>query len=250
MNEEYQTDKEFLTPHHLGIILDGNGRWAQARGLPRSAGHQAGMQAVRRITETCAEFGIQVLTLCVFSTENWCRPVDEVDYLMLLVKEYAARELPELQRNGVCLRLMGKREGLPISVLNALDQAIMQTRDNSRLILYLALNYGGRDEIVTAIKAILTAHEQGALDGVNLDESLMARYLYCPDCPDVDLVIRTSGEWRLSNFLLWRAANAVFISMPVLWPDFRREHLQEAISKYLCQTYFEAACWFVGHPLD
>lgn len=215
--------------------MDGNGRWAQARGLPRTAGHQAGVQTARRITEVCADLGVQVLTLYVFSTENWCRPEEEVNYLMLLAEEYAERELPELQRNGVRLQLMGKREGLPTPVLNSLDRTIMQTRDNSRLVLNLALNYGGRAEIVDAIKSILTAHEQGALDGLNLDESTLARYLYCPDCPDIDVVIRTGGEWRLSNFMLWRTAHAVFWSTPVLWPDFRREHLQEAIKIYAKQ---------------
>jgi undecaprenyl diphosphate synthase len=219
-------------PRHLAIIMDGNGRWAQQRGLPRMSGHQAGVQTVRRIIKACIDYGIQVLTLYVFSTENWCRPVEEVDFLMLLIEEYAACESSELQQNGVRLQLMGKREGLPTPVLNALDRTIMQTQDNSRLILNLALNYGGRTEIVDAIKAILTTHEQGALDGVSLDENDLARYLYCPDCPDVDLMIRTSGEWRLSNFLLWRAANAVFFSMPVLWPDFQREHLKEAINVY------------------
>jgi len=229
--EHHQSEK-VLTPHHVGIIMDGNGRWAQARGLPRSAGHQAGMQKVRQIVEACANLDIEVLTLYAFSTENWCRPVEEVNYLMLLAEEYADHELPELQRNGVRLQLMGKREGLPAPVLKALDQAIVQTRDNSRLVLNLALNYGGRTEIVDAIKAILMAREQDAPEGFSLDESIIASYLYCPDCPDVDLVIRTGGEWRMSNFMLWRSANAVFWSTPVLWPDFQREHLQEAIKIY------------------
>jgi undecaprenyl diphosphate synthase len=229
MNLKDQTTTEVLTPCHVGIIMDGNGRWAQERGLPRTAGHQAGVQTARRITEACADLGVQVLTLYVFSTENWCRPVEEVNYLMLLAEEYAERELPELQRNGVRLQLMGKREGLPTPVLNSLDRTIMQTRNNSRLVLNLAFNYGGRVEIVDAIKSILTAHGQGALDGLHLDESTFARYLYCPDCPDIELVIRTGGEWRLSNFMLWRTAHAVFWRTPVLWPDFRREHLQEAI---------------------
>jgi len=223
---------EVLIPKHLGIIMDGNGRWAQERGLPRTSGHLAGMQNARRITKVSANLGIQVLTLYTFSTENWNRPVEEVNYLMLLVEQYAQRELPELQRNGVRLQLMGKRDGLPASVLKALDRAIKQTQDNSRLTLNLALNYGGRAEIVGAVKAILTALEQGTLDELDIDESMFAHYLYCPDCPDVDLVIRTSGEWRLSNFLLWRATNAVFWSTPVLFPDFQREDLQEGIRIY------------------
>ena len=219
-------------PRHLAIIMDGNGRWAQERGIPRSAGHEAGVQTVRRIIEASGNLGIQVLTLYTFSTENWGRPAKEVDYLMYLVGKYAQRELRELQRNGVRIQLMGKREGLPTSVLKTIDRTIKQTQDNSRLTLYLALNYGGRAEIVDAIKSIATAHKQGALDGRNLDESTFARYLYCPDCPDVDLVIRTGGEWRLSNFLLWRAARAVFWSTPVFWPDFQHDHLKEAIGIY------------------
>ncbi len=215
--------------------MDGNGRWAQMRGLPRSAGHQAGVQSARRIIEACADFGIQVLTLFVFSTENWNRPAEEVDYLMHLAEEYATHELPDLQRNGVRVQLVGKRNGLPASVLNALDQTILQTQNNSRLTLNLAINYGGREEIIDATRAILTAYEQGALDAASLDESAIAGYLYGNPCPDIDLVIRTSGEWRLSNFMLWRTAHAIFFSTPILWPDFQREHLQEAIRNYAKQ---------------
>ncbi len=232
MNDEYQPVNHARIPRHLGIIMDGNGRWAQARGLPRSAGHQAGVQAARRIIKASIDLGIEVLTLYVFSTENWFRPVDEVDYLMFLAEEYAAHELPDLQRNGVRLQLMGKREGLPVSVLKAMERTILETGDNSRLILNLAFNYGGRTEIVDAIKGILATFEQYAPAEVNLDDDTFARYLYCPSCPDVDLVIRSGGEWRLSNFLLWRTANAVFTSTPVLWPDFQQEQLQEAINIY------------------
>jgi len=225
-----------MFPHHIGIIMDGNGRWAQRRGLPRTAGHQAGLRAVRRVVEVGVELGVRVLTLYTFSTENWRRPPEEVAYLLSLAEEYASRELTELQRNGVRLQLMGRREGLPASLLNALDESIVQTRDNSQLVLNLAINYGGRAEVVDAIKAILIAHEQGALDDSRLDEAAFARYLYCPDSPDADLVVRTAGEWRLSNFLLWRSSGAVFWSTPVLWPDFQREHMQEAIQVYVEQT--------------
>ncbi|HWQ90083.1 MAG TPA: polyprenyl diphosphate synthase [Clostridia bacterium] len=223
-------------PRHVGIIMDGNGRWAQMHGLPRTAGHQAGVQAARRTVETCGELGIRVLTLYTFSTENWCRPIAEVDFLMRLAEACAVRELSELQRNGVRLQLMGRREGLPATLLEVLDTAIFETQANSHLILNLAFNYGGRAEIVDAIKAILLAHEQGVLDASHLDEKIFARYLYLPETPDADLVIRTSGEWRLSNFLLWRAATSVFWSTPVLWPDFQREHLLEAIGAYREQT--------------
>ena len=219
-------------PRHLAIIMDGNGRWAQQRGLPRVAGHQAGIQAVVRATEICVEYGIQVLTLYTFSTENWCRPKAEVNFLMRLTKEYAKRELPDLQRNGVRLQLMGRREGLPTSVIRALDKAANQTKENSRLILNLAFNYGGRAEIIDAIKAIVTDHQEGNLEVAEIDEITFSDYLYCPETPDVDLVMRTGGEWRMSNFLLWRSTSAVFWSTPVLWPDFQQEHLIEAIRIY------------------
>jgi len=236
MNMESTTAKGVSVPHHLGIIMDGNGRWAQRRGLPRTAGHQAGVQAVRRAMEACVELGVGVLTLYTFSTENWRRPAEEVGFLMRLAEEYAAREQPELQRNGVRLQLMGRREGLPAALLKVLDDAICQTQANSRLILNLAFNYGGRAEIVDAFKAILVAHEQGTLDVSYLDEKTFTRYLYLPETPDVDLVVRTGGEWRLSNFLLWRAAHAVFWSTPILWPDFQREHMLEAVQVYVEQT--------------
>ncbi len=221
--------REVVLPGHLGIIMDGNGRWAQARGLPRSVGHKAGLESVRHVTEMCVQMGIPVLTLYAFSTENWLRPLEEVDYLMTLFEEYAIRELPEFQKNGILLQLMGRRESLPEPTLDALEHAVFETRDNSGLVLNLAVNYGGRTEILDAITSMINDHQQGALAGESIDEGLVRRYLYCPDCPDADLVIRTSGEWRMSNFLLWRSANAVFVCLPVLWPDFQREHLDEAI---------------------
>jgi undecaprenyl diphosphate synthase len=215
--------------------MDGNGRWAQQRGLPRMAGHQEGVQTVKRTVEDCAEIGVKILTLYTFSTENWCRPKEEVDFLMQLAEEYTRHELPNLQRNGVCLQLMGSREGLPTSLLGILDTAVTQTKTNSCLILNLALNYGGRTEIVDAMKAIIKDQQRGILDVSDIDETTFSHYLYCQNIPDVDLILRTGGEWRLSNFLLWRAANAVFWSMPVLWPDFRKEHLQEALGIYTKQ---------------
>lgn len=222
-------------PRHLAIIMDGNGRWAQQRGLPRIAGHQAGVQAARRTIEACVELGVQVLTLYAFSTENWHRPKVEVNFLMHLAEEYAMREIPDLQRYGVRLQLMGRREGLPTSLLVALDQAASQTKENSRLILNLAINYGGRAEIVDAMKTIITDHKKGNLDVSKIDETTFSHYLYCSDTPDVDLIMRTSGEWRLSNFLLWRSASAVFVCTPVFWPDFNKENLKESIEIYAKQ---------------
>lgn len=219
-------------PRHLAIIMDGNGRWAQQRGLPRMSGHQAGTRVVSAIAEAAAEFGVQVLTLYTFSTENWCRPKEEVDFLMRLAEEYATAELPEIQRNGICLQLMGRREGLPLPLLKALDEAFLKTKENSRLILNLAINYGGRAEIVDAMRAIIAEHQKGKLDISDIDETAFSFYLYCANTPDVDMILRTGGEWRLSNFLVWRSISAVFLSLPVLWPDFRREHLQDAINLY------------------
>ncbi len=222
-------------PQHLGIIMDGNGRWAQQLGLPRIAGHQEGVQTVKRTVENCTEIGIQILTSYTFSTENWRRPKEEVDFLMRLAEEYTMWELPELQRNGVRLQLMGDREGLPTSLLRTLEKAALETKENSRLILNLALNYGGRAEIFNAMETIIADHKRGNLKVNEINETTFSHYLYLPDMPDVDLIVRTGGEWRLSNFLLWRATNAVFWSMPVLWPDFRKKLLLEAIGIYAKQ---------------
>jgi undecaprenyl diphosphate synthase len=219
-------------PLHLGIIMDGNGRWAQKRGLPRIAGHQEGMHTVPRTVEVSIEVGVRILTLYTFSTENWCRPKVEVDFLMQLAGDYAIRELPNFQRNVIRLQLMGDREGLPASLLETLDNVAVQTKANSNLTLNLALNYGGRIEIVNAIKTIVADQQRGNLKSSEIDETTFSRYLYCPNTPDVDLIVRTGGEWRTSNFLLWRSANAIFWSMPVLWPDFQKDHLLEAIGIY------------------
>jgi undecaprenyl diphosphate synthase len=223
---------EHSVPDHLGIIMDGNGRWAFERGLPRTAGHREGVQAARRTVKACREMGIHFLTLYTFSTENWQRPPAEVAFLLRLAEVYATRELTELQRNGVRLQLMGQREGLPPSLLRALDNVTRQTQNNNRLILNLALNYGGRAEIVDAIKSLIIAHQRGELDADKIDTNTFARQLYCPDTPDADLIIRTGGEWRLSNFLLWRAVGAVFWNTQTLWPDFQRHHLLDAFKVY------------------
>jgi len=228
-----------IAPVHLGIIMDGNGRWANARGLPRVAGHREGVEATRRIVEACGEIGIGFLTLYTFSTENWQRPQAEVAFLMRLAEKYAIRELPELQRNGVRLQHMGLRDGLPPSLLSAIDKAAWQTQDNNRLILNLAFNYGGRTEIVDAMRALIIAHQRNDFNIEDLDEAIFSRHLYCPDTPDADLIIRTGGEWRLSNFLLWRAVGAVFWNTETYWPDFQRKHLLEAIETYNEQNNYE-----------
>ncbi|MEA3375458.1 MAG: isoprenyl transferase [Chloroflexota bacterium] len=216
-------------PPHIAIIMDGNGRWAQQRGLPRKAGHKAGVETVRHIVRVCADLGVEVLTLYVFSTENWGRSDPEVACLMRLAEEYALREVDELQRNNVQFRMLGRREGLPASLLRAMDEGIRRTAHNTGLVLNLAINYGGRAEIVDAARAVVTAVRQGQLNPALLDEDVLGRFLYTAGLPDPDLVIRTAGEMRLSNFLVWQVVGAVFWSTPVYWPDFDKTHLLAAI---------------------
>ncbi len=219
-------------PGHVAIIMDGNGRWAQQRGLPRMAGHEAGVEAVRRMVRLCIEIGIPVLTLYTFSTENWQRPGAEVAFLMRLCEQFARREAAELHRNGVRLNVIGRRTGLPPSLRTALDQATDETRGGGKLSLNLALNYGGRGEIVDASREVMAACQRGELDPDALDEATFGRYLYTAGLPDPDLVIRTAGEMRLSNFLIWQVVGATFWTTPVFWPDFDKEHLLQAIKDY------------------
>jgi len=223
------TERDFDVPCHVAIIMDGNGRWAQARGLPRTAGHRAGVQTARHIVEVCGQLGVRVLTLYTFSTENWNRPHNEVDFLMQLCREYAEREVPELRRNGVRLNVIGRREGLPAGVRDALEEAMRETRHGDRLLLNLAINYGGRAEITDAARSLIGVVQRGEVNPGKIDEAVFGRFLYTAEMPDPDLVIRTGGEQRLSNFLLWQAADAFFWSTPVYWPDFKEEDLLEAI---------------------
>lgn len=223
-------------PIHLAIIMDGNGRWAQERGLPRTAGHQAGIKAVRRAVEASVELSIEALTLYTFSTENWNRPRTEVLFLMKLLERYAISELPELQKQGIRLRFLGRREGLSHSMIKTLDRVTAETAGNSNLNLNLALNYGSRAEIIDAARAIVTDYRYGHLDIERLDVDTVSRYLYTADLPDPDLLIRTGGEHRLSNFLLWQAVGSVFLTIPIMWPDFNRDHLQGALKTYHEQT--------------
>jgi undecaprenyl diphosphate synthase len=220
-----QLDKTRI-PNHIAIIMDGNGRWAQQRHLPRIFGHQAGVSSVRDIVRACGELGVKVLTLYAFSSENWSRPAAEVEALMRLLEEYLIKELPELQENKVRLRAIGRWMDLPAHARNRLQAVIDQTTSNQGLTLNLALNYGGRQEIIDACN-------RAWQDGIrHLDETVLGRYLYAPDCPDPDLLIRTSGEMRLSNFLLWEVAYTELHITSVLWPDFRRIHLYEAIQDF------------------
>ncbi|MBE3553067.1 MAG: isoprenyl transferase [Kyrpidia tusciae] len=219
-------------PRHVAIIMDGNGRWAHRRGLPRVAGHRAGMKAVKEVTRAADEIGIQVLTLYAFSTENWKRPPEEVDYLMRLPQEFLDRELQELDEHGVRVRLIGETDGLPPHTLRAVEAAMGRTRNNTGLILNFALNYGARAELVNAVRSIARRVQDGELGPEDVDEATISAALQTRDLPDPDLLIRTSGELRISNFLLWQIAYSELWFTDVLWPDFTREHLFEAVRAY------------------
>jgi len=219
-------------PAHVAIIMDGNGRWAQERGLPRSAGHKAGVETMRHIVRACTDLGLKALTLYTFSTENWQRPEPEVAFLMRLAEEYACREVDEFNRNNVQFRMLGRRERLPGSLLRAMDEGTRRTVHNTGLVVNLAINYGGRTEIVDAARAAVTAVRQGTLAPALLDEAVFGHFLYTAELPDPDLVIRTAGEMRLSNFLIWQVVGAVFWSTPVYWPEFDRTHLLAGIKAW------------------
>ena len=221
-------DPSAQVPQHIAIIMDGNGRWARARGLPRLAGHRAGTENLRRIIEACVELGIKYLTIYAFSTENWGRSEDEVRGLMGIFDEVFNRELAELHRQGARLRHIGRLEGVRKSLREKVLKGIELTKNNSRLVLSVAFNYGGRDEIVQAIRAILDDDVRPE----EVSEELVSRYLYTADIPDPDLVIRTSGEQRISNFLIWQAAYAEWVFPDTLWPDFGREQLEAAIEEF------------------
>jgi undecaprenyl diphosphate synthase len=212
----------------VAVIMDGNGRWADARGLSRAEGHRAGTKALRRTVEAAIELGIESLTVYAFSTENWMRPADEVDDLMEIFGETIQRELPDLAAQGVRARFIGRRDRAPQWLQEAMADLEAETSGNDRLNLWIAFDYGGRAEIVEAVKRVLA---NGA-DAGGLDEDAFARYLYAPDLPDPDLLIRTSGELRISNFLLWQLAYAELVFVDTLWPDFGEEHLQEALDAY------------------
>jgi undecaprenyl diphosphate synthase len=220
-------------PAHIAIIMDGNGRWARRRNLPRVAGHKAGMDPVRNTVETCTRLGIQALTLYAFSAENWKRPRTEVDMLWRLLRLYLSRELPDLMRNGIRFTCMGRLDQLPPRVRHELQIAIDATAGNDGMRLNVAINYSGRAELVDALNAILEdARLRGQLEDLRIDEQSIASRLYTAGLPDPDLLIRTSGEMRISNFLLWQIAYAELYVTETLWPDFRRADLLHAIVDY------------------
>ncbi len=215
-------------PTHVAIIMDGNGRWARERGLPRLAGHRAGVENLRRVLRAAADFGIGYLTVYAFSTENWERPTGEVRGLINILEEVIDRELKELHGNGVQLRHIGRLEGLRPALQEKVRQAIELTKHNTRLVLNVAWNYGGRDEIIQAIQRML----EDGLDPLGVDEAVVNRYLFTAGSPDPDLVIRTSGEMRVSNFLIWQSAYSEWWFTPTYWPDFGPEELRQALWAY------------------
>ena len=224
-----QSDLAGLTiPVHVAIIMDGNGRWAKERNLPHYLGHRAGAEAIRGVVEACVEFGIKELTLYAFSTENWSRPPDEVRHLMSLVDYLIKRELDRLHREGVQIRHIGREDGVDHKRMKKIKSAVEKTRHNQRLVLNIAFNYGGRAELVDAMQAIIR-------EGISADaitEEVINDHLYTSRSPDPDLIIRTGGEYRLSNFLIWQAAYAEIYSVDIFWPDFGREALLKAIEIY------------------
>lgn len=226
-----QLDRERL-PKHIAIIMDGNGRWAQTRGLPRAMGHRAGVESLREIVRTCMELGIRIITVYAFSTENWRRPQEEVNVLMDLLTEYLQKELDELNRHGIRVRPIGRIYELPPAAQTELDRAVRVSGNNDRMILNIALNYGGRAEIVDAARDLVQQAVEGKLRPEEVDEERFARALYTAGLPDPDLLIRPSGELRISNFLLWQLAYTEFWVTDVYWPDFRRVHFLQALVDY------------------
>jgi undecaprenyl diphosphate synthase len=219
-------------PRHIAIIMDGNGRWAQARGLPRVAGHRRGAEAVRRAVTAAGDLGIPFLTLFGFSSENWKRPAAEIDDLMGLLRHYLRREIAELHRRGARLKVIGELDRLAPDIVGLIDRAVALTRDNCAVTLTIALSYGGRAEIVAAVRRIAREVAGASLAVEAIDEACFGRHLFTADLPDPDLLIRTSGEQRISNFLLWQCAYAELVFTKTLWPDFAKSDLEQAIDEY------------------
>ena len=219
-------------PHHIGIIMDGNGRWAAQRGLPRSEGHRRGVEALRRTVRAAGELGVRILTIFSFSAENWSRPQEEIRDLMGLLRRFIRNDLAELHRSGVRVRIIGERQGLSTDILRLLEEAEELTRANTGLLLVVAFNYGSRQEIARAARRLADAVAEGRMRPDEITTEAFAAHLDTADLPDPDLIIRTSGEQRLSNFLLWQAAYSELVFVPVYWPDFDRAALEGAIAEY------------------
>jgi undecaprenyl diphosphate synthase len=219
-------------PRHVAVIMDGNGRWAEQRGLSRVDGHRAGIESAREIVRAAHELGLSILTLYAFSTENWNRPKAEVDELMRLLEYYLDSEIEEVMRNGIRVRAIGRLERLPQAVRSKIEQTLERTREHREMQVVFAMSYGGRAEIVDAARRLLRESELGKIAPDHLDEKTFAAYLYAPDLPDPDLLIRTGAESRVSNFLLWQIAYSELHLTDVMWPDFRKNHLVEAVLSY------------------
>jgi undecaprenyl diphosphate synthase len=222
----------FDVPRHVAIIMDGNGRWAAARGLPRVEGHRRGVEALRRTIRAAGEIGIKIVTIFSFSAENWSRPANEVGELMGLLRRFIRNDLAELHKSNVRVRVIGERKGLEADIERLLVEAEELTKTNDGLTLVVAFNYGARQEIVRAVRSIAAVVKQGDLNVADIDMDMLAGFLDAPDIPDPDLIIRTSGEQRLSNFLLWQAAYSELVFVPTYWPDFDRATLESAIREY------------------
>jgi undecaprenyl diphosphate synthase len=231
--ENHSLDTNGKYPEHVAIIMDGNGRWATQRGLPRTAGHKQGTEAARKVVKAAAELGVQYITLFGFSSENWSRPQSEIHELMKLLRYYLRSETAELHKNGARLRVIGERSAFDPEIISMIENAEELTKDNSDITVVIALNYGGRRDIAMAAQKFAVEHGAAAatMDGEAVD-TLFAGYLMTAGIPDPDLLIRTSGEKRISNFLLWQCAYAEMIFTPVLWPDFDRAHLEAALIEY------------------
>ena len=231
MDLEQQIDRSRV-PEHIAIIMDGNGRWAKKRGMLRIFGHESGAKAVREAIEAAGQTGVKYLTLYAFSTENWNRPKEEVNKLMNLLVSTLNKEFKRLHENDIRLNAIGNIDELPTKAQQQLTDVIEKTKDNTSLTLTLALSYGSRDELVQSVKKIATKVKNNIISAKTIDESIINEHLYTHNLPDVDLLIRTSGEQRISNFLLWQIAYAELYFTDVLWPDFRKEHLYEALLNY------------------
>lgn len=227
-NEDISLDRNNI-PKHIAIIMDGNGRWAKQRNLPRPMGHKAGVENIREIVKECSNLGVEYLTLYAFSTENWKRPAEEVNALMKLLVEYLKKEVEELHQNKVVVRSIGEIENLPSICREELKNAYEKTKNNTGLVLNLALNYGGRDEILRGIKLLYEDLNMEKIKLEDMDSEVFSKYLYTKDMPDPDLIIRPSGEQRISNFLLWQCAYSEFWYSNIKWPDFKKEYLHKAI---------------------
>ncbi len=229
--KEYGLDPNKI-PRHIAIIMDGNGRWAKARGLSRIEGHRAAVKAVRETVEICVELGIKYLTLYAFSVDNWRRPKKEIDALMRLLKQFLKKESSKLMEHKIRLVAIGRLEELPAGVQEEIEKTISLTSNNKGLTLILALNYGGRSEIVDSVKSCIKDIKKGNIDINDINEEKFSDYLYTKNIPDPDLLIRTSGEYRISNFLLWQISYSEIWITPILWPDFRKKHLVQSIKEY------------------